>query len=113
MDRDAGRNQLVRLGTAVARHRLECVCVGFALGTDATLLARGVNVRARSQDHVDEIVKAVRDLDRVEVVEVSDPVFRMHQGGKIAVQSKIPLASRETLSMAYTPGVARVSAAIA
>ena len=83
------------------------------LGSAAKLLTRGVNVRARSQDHVDEIVTAVRDLDKVEVVEVSDPVFRMHQGGKITVHSKIPLASRETLSMAYTPGVARVSAAIA
>jgi malate dehydrogenase (oxaloacetate-decarboxylating) len=43
----------------------------------------------------------------------SDPVFELHRGGKMAVQSTVPLSSREDLSLAYTPGVARVCAAIA
>ena len=43
----------------------------------------------------------------------SDPVFALHQGGKLAVRSTVPLASREDLSLAYTPGVARVCEAIA
>jgi malate dehydrogenase (oxaloacetate-decarboxylating) len=42
-----------------------------------------------------------------------DPVFELHRGGKMAVQSTVPLSSREDLSMAYTPGVARVCEAIA
>ncbi|MEU8260171.1 NADP-dependent malic enzyme [Micromonospora sp. NPDC048999] len=43
----------------------------------------------------------------------ADPVFRLHAGGKMAVASTVPLASREDLSLAYTPGVARVCEAIA
>ena len=43
----------------------------------------------------------------------SDPVFALHEGGKLAVRSTVPLASREDLSLAYTPGVAKVCEAIA
>jgi malate dehydrogenase (oxaloacetate-decarboxylating) len=46
-------------------------------------------------------------------VDHSDPVFQLHRGGKLAVASKVPLTSREELSLAYTPGVARVCEAIA
>ncbi|MFI5906828.1 NADP-dependent malic enzyme [Dactylosporangium sp. NPDC051541] len=44
---------------------------------------------------------------------VSDPVFELHSGGKLSVQSTVPLSTREDLSLAYTPGVARVCEAIA
>ena len=47
------------------------------------------------------------------VVDPADPVFVRHRGGKLAVTSTVPLASREDLSLAYTPGVARVCEAIA
>jgi malate dehydrogenase (oxaloacetate-decarboxylating) len=43
----------------------------------------------------------------------SDPVFELHRGGKLAIQSTVPLSSREDLSLAYTPGVAKVCEAIA
>ncbi|WP_028569475.1 NADP-dependent malic enzyme [Salinispora tropica] len=46
-------------------------------------------------------------------VDPADPVFRLHRGGKLAVASTVPLTSREDLSLAYTPGVAQVCAAIA
>jgi malate dehydrogenase (oxaloacetate-decarboxylating) len=46
-------------------------------------------------------------------VDHSDPVFELHRGGKLAVASTVPLTSREDLSLAYTPGVARVCEAIA
>ena len=46
-------------------------------------------------------------------VDPMDPVFVLHRGGKLAVHSVVPLASREDLSLAYTPGVARVCEAIA
>jgi malate dehydrogenase (oxaloacetate-decarboxylating) len=42
-----------------------------------------------------------------------EPVFELHKGGKMAVQATVPLSSREDLSLAYTPGVARVCQAIA
>ncbi|MDW5330336.1 NADP-dependent malic enzyme [Plantactinospora sp. KLBMP9567] len=46
-------------------------------------------------------------------VDPSDPAFELHRGGKLAVASTVPLATREDLSLAYTPGVARVCEAIA
>ena len=47
------------------------------------------------------------------MINVSDRVFLLHLGGKIAIQNKVPLVTRDALSMAYTPGVARVCEAIA
>ncbi|HEX5594619.1 MAG TPA: NADP-dependent malic enzyme [Micromonosporaceae bacterium] len=46
-------------------------------------------------------------------VDHNDPVFALHEGGKIAVESTVPLTSRDDLSLAYTPGVAKVCEAIA
>ncbi|MFI5929532.1 NADP-dependent malic enzyme [Micromonospora sp. NPDC051543] len=46
-------------------------------------------------------------------VDPADPVFQLHLGGKMVVASTVPLTSREDLSLAYTPGVARVCEAIA
>src|SRR5512136_754914 len=59
--------------------------------------------------------KVVDELKRVKganVLQVTDRTFMVHQGGKIEIKNKIPLNSREDLSMAYTPGVARICRAI-
>ncbi len=80
---------------------------------DAKLMTRDITVRARDSAHQEEIVSAVRRLPHVKVVNVSDRVFLLHLGGKLAIQNKVPLTTRDTLSMAYTPGVARVCQAIA
>jgi len=69
-------------------------------------------VNAASSEHGEKIIDAVRDIDGIEVVNVSDLTFLMHLGGKIEVVSKMPLKTRADLSMAYTPGVARVCEAI-
>jgi malate dehydrogenase (oxaloacetate-decarboxylating) len=74
---------------------------------------RDVTVLANDAEHMDRIAAAVHDLDGIEVVNVSDRTFLMHLGGKIEVTLKTPLRTRDDLSMAYTPGVARVSSAIA
>ena len=73
---------------------------------------RDVTVLANDAEHMDRIATAVHDLDGIEVVNVSDRTFLMHLGGKIEVALKVPLKTRDDLSMAYTPGVARVSSAI-
>jgi malate dehydrogenase (oxaloacetate-decarboxylating) len=70
-------------------------------------------VLANDAEHMERIAAAVHDLDGIEVVYVSDRTFLMHLGGKIEVALKTPLKTRDDLSMAYTPGVARVSSAIA
>ncbi|HEX8709429.1 MAG TPA: malic enzyme-like NAD(P)-binding protein [Pyrinomonadaceae bacterium] len=75
-------------------------------------IVRDISVNAGSSEHGAEIVSAVRDIDGVEVINVSDRTFLMHIGGKIEVVSKSPLKTRDDLSMAYTPGVARVCEAI-
>ena len=74
---------------------------------------RDVTVLATGQAHEEAIVAAVRALEGVEVENVSDRTFLLHLGGKIEVAAKLPLKTRDDLSMAYTPGVARVSTAIA
>ncbi|HEV7645776.1 MAG TPA: malic enzyme-like NAD(P)-binding protein [Pyrinomonadaceae bacterium] len=75
-------------------------------------LIRDITVNAASEKHDEEIVKIVESIDGVEVVNISDRTFLIHLGGKIEVVSKLPLKTRSDLSMAYTPGVARVCEAI-
>ena len=74
---------------------------------------RDLTVSARDDEHARAIVEAVKRIKGVSVVHVSDRVFLMHLGGKIRIQNKVPLTTRHALSMAYTPGVARVCLAIA
>lgn len=74
---------------------------------------RDVTVFGGDADHLERIVAAARAVPGVEVEHVSDRTFLMHLGGKIEIASKLPLRTRDDLSMAYTPGVARVSMAIA
>ena len=74
---------------------------------------RDVNVLADDELHLQDVVDAVRAVDGVEVVNVSDRTFLAHLGGKIEIAPRLPLKTREDLSMAYTPGVARISRAIA
>jgi malate dehydrogenase (oxaloacetate-decarboxylating) len=74
---------------------------------------RDITVNARNSEHADEISDAVDALPEVKVINVSDRTFLMHLGGKIEVRSRMQLRTRDDLSMAYTPGVARVCRAIA
>src|SRR6201994_1702557 len=72
-----------------------------------------VTCAARDTAHAKAIVEALSELPDVSVHKVSDRTFLLHLGGKIEMRSKVPLRTRDELSMAYTPGVARVSMAIA
>jgi malate dehydrogenase (oxaloacetate-decarboxylating) len=63
-------------------------------------------------DHAQEIHDALSAHDGLTVRKVSDRTFLLHLGGKIEVTSKVPLKTRDDLSRAYTPGVARISQAI-
>jgi malate dehydrogenase (oxaloacetate-decarboxylating) len=74
---------------------------------------RDVTVLADDEAHLARIVAAVREGGAAEVVRVSDRTFLAHLGGKLEVKPRLPLKTRDDLSMAYTPGVARVSRAIA
>jgi malate dehydrogenase (oxaloacetate-decarboxylating) len=75
-------------------------------------VVRDVTVACVDAAHAEAVEQAVGSLDGVTVDRVSDRTFLMHLGGKIEVNGKIPVKTRDDLSMAYTPGVARVSLAI-
>src|SRR5207253_1719476 len=72
-----------------------------------------VTVFAADEAHIARIVDAVWLLDGIDVEHVSDRTFLLHLGGKLEVAAKAPLKTRDDLSLAYTPGVARVCRAIA
>jgi malate dehydrogenase (oxaloacetate-decarboxylating) len=80
---------------------------------DRGQVVRDVTVACHDAAHAERVVAAVRGIAGVTVVSVSDRTFLMHKGGKIEVVAKVPIKTRDDLSMAYTPGVARVSQAIA
>jgi malate dehydrogenase (oxaloacetate-decarboxylating) len=72
-----------------------------------------VTCSAADAAHSEEMVEALRAVPGVKVRKVSDRTFLLHLGGKLEVASKVPLKTRDDLSMAYTPGVARVCLALA
>jgi malate dehydrogenase (oxaloacetate-decarboxylating) len=74
---------------------------------------RDVTVLAADEAHIERIVADVRSVPGIAVEHVSDRTFLLHLGGKLEVVGKSPLKTRDDLSMAYTPGVARISRAIA
>jgi malate dehydrogenase (oxaloacetate-decarboxylating) len=75
-------------------------------------VVRDVTVACVDAAHAEAVVRAVRKLEGVRVDSVSDRTFLMHKGGKIEVNPKLPVKTRDDLSMAYTPGVGRLSMAI-
>jgi malate dehydrogenase (oxaloacetate-decarboxylating) len=73
---------------------------------------RDITVDTSGPDHWPTIVDAINALSEATVIDTTDRTFLMHVGGKIEQHLKHPLKTRDDLSMAYTPGVARVSEAI-
>src|SRR3954451_12952955 len=79
----------------------------------ADKLVRDITVDAAGPEQWDVITQALDALEDVSVVDTTDRTFLLHVGGKIEQRNKSPLKTRDDLSMAYTPGVARVCEAIA
>jgi malate dehydrogenase (oxaloacetate-decarboxylating) len=72
-----------------------------------------VTCDAIDAEHADAVTAAISANPNLVVRKVSDRTFLLHLGGKIEIVSKVPLKTRDDLSRAYTPGVARISQAIA
>ena len=83
--------------------------VGHRKGT----VIREISVKARDEEHAAHIADAAREVDGVDLVGVTDRIFEQHRDGKLSVRSSIRVRTRDDLAMAYTPGVGRVSQAIA
>jgi malate dehydrogenase (oxaloacetate-decarboxylating) len=103
---------LARIVSAIGKDGGDIGAVDI-VASDTKAMTRDITVRPRDADHQEHIIARVRRLPGVKVINVSDRVFLLHLGGKIAIQNKVPLVTRDALSMAYTPGVARVCEAIA
>jgi malate dehydrogenase (oxaloacetate-decarboxylating) len=77
-----------------------------------TTITRDLTFKASDDGHAQQVIDRIRTVDGVRVVNASDRTFLMHLGGKIEVRGKVSVKTRDDLSMAYTPGVARVCLAI-
>jgi malate dehydrogenase (oxaloacetate-decarboxylating) len=84
---------------------------GFEVKTAS--LDEDLVVNCTSEAHQQQVRAALEAIDGIEILEFEDRTFRMHEGGKIEVLSLAPVRDVEDLSMAYTPGVARVCMEIA
>ena len=103
---------LAKVLNVIAEHRGDPGGVDV-VAVEGKFKVRDVTVSARDARHSREIVEAVKLIDGIEVRYVSDRVFLLHINGKISIKNKVPVDTRDTLSMAYTPGVARICKAIA
>lgn len=75
-------------------------------------ITRDITVYARDAEHGEAITRALGGVEGVTIESSTDRVFLTHVGGKIGMENRMPVATRDDLSMAYTPGVARVCMAI-
>ncbi len=76
-------------------------------------VVRDLNVYARDEDHEQRIVDGLKDIPGVQVLSVKDRTFDYHEGGKIRVESRREIEGPDDLAIAYTPGVGRISLAVA
>src|SRR4051812_22421245 len=76
------------------------------------IVVRDITFDATARDAWDRILPAIRTVEGIGIVKTVDRTFRMHVGGKIEMSNKAALETRDDLSMASSPGVARVCKAI-
>jgi malate dehydrogenase (oxaloacetate-decarboxylating) len=103
---------LGRLTTIIGEHGGDIGAIDI-VRAERGLLVRDITVRVHDEDHGDRLGRAINNIDGIRIIRVSDRVLLAHIGGKLAVKSRVPLKTRDDLSIAYTPGVARVCSAIA
>src|SRR3954449_2438931 len=80
---------------------------------DGLHTVRDITIDTAGEEHAQRVALAVDAVEGARLIDMSDRTFLLHVGGKIEQRNKLPLRTRDDLSMAYTPGVARVCSAIA
>ena len=108
---DEGQNMLGQVSDMIGEQGGMVVAVDL-VEAGAGHSVRDIVVDAGNRDHWNRILSAIGSLPGVEVIDTTDRTFLLHVGGKIEQHNKHPLKTRDDLSMAYTPGVARVCTAI-
>jgi len=107
-----GSGTLGKVTQAIARAEGAIVAVDTVeAGGSGTL--REITIDCESQDHRGRVITAVQSVRDAKLVETTDRTFELHRRGKIHTGLAAPVKTRADLSMAYTPGVARVCTAIA
>jgi malate dehydrogenase (oxaloacetate-decarboxylating) len=106
---DARQEPLGKLTAAIADAggQLQGVDLVPGAGADGKRV-REFTIDARDQEHWEQILRGIGSTRGAKVLEYTDRTMQMHRGGKIEQRNKYPLKTRDDLSMAYTPGVARV-----
>ncbi|PJJ57203.1 malate dehydrogenase (oxaloacetate-decarboxylating) [Mumia flava] len=112
LDVPSGGSAVSELTTAVEKAGGVVTALDVA-GAHTEQLRIDLTIATSDTDHADRIVAALAAIEDVDVSKVSDRTFLMHLGGVIETATKHPLRTRDDLSMIYTPGVARISQAIA
>jgi len=102
---------LGRITSTIGEHGGDIGAIDIVKSTRQAI-TRDITFSASDYDHGRDIIGAVRALGNVDIVHVSDRTFLMHLGGKLEVRSKVPIKTRDDLSMAYLPGVARIAQSI-
>ena len=111
---DARHEPLGKLTAAIAEAGGALQGVDLVPGAGAEgKRVREFTIDARDQAHWEEILRAIGSTRGARVIDYVDRTLAMHRGGKIEQHNKYPLKTRDDLSMAYTPGVARVCMEIA
>ncbi len=82
------------------------------VSVDGRVVVRDITVDASGSEQWQRITAAIDAIEGAHVIDTTDRTFLLHLGGKIEQHNKQPLRTRDDLSMAYTPGVARVCEAI-
>jgi len=81
--------------------------------SDAERVRVDLTCACTNSEHAEQIVESLKLVPGVVVGKVSDRTFLAHLGGKLTIESKLPIRNRDDLSLIYTPGVARICEAIA
>src|SRR3954453_10417300 len=106
---DARQEPLGRLTAAIAEAGGQLQGVDLVPGAGPE--GKGVReftIDAADREHWEKILRAIGSTRGAKVLDYVDRTMQMHRGGKIEIHNKYPLKTRDDLSMAYTPGVARV-----
>lgn len=108
---DNSPGMLGKITTCIGECGGDMAGIDVIAATDGKMV-RDLTVYASGVDHGQKIIDEVGRIPGVEIRSVSDATFLFHLGGKIEMRSKVPAKTREDMSKAYTPGVARVCMAI-
>ncbi len=108
---DTAKAQFGKAATAIEAANGDIVAIDV-IHTDKTNSIRDLTVKMKGEGAAERLTEALRAVEGLKVLHVSDRTFLLHLGGKIAIHPKTPIQNRDDLSRVYTPDVARVCQAI-